>query len=65
MKMNEWFHARIVIEGKTLRAYVDDDPQPVLVVDPMLGQGATGKIGLWGWNSHFRNFSFQPASAKE
>ena len=63
MKVNQWFHVRIELEGETARTYVNDSEEPVLVVEKLLGGRGTGKIGLWGWNSHFRNFSFQPATA--
>lgn len=64
MKMNEWFHVRIELQGEKLSVYVDDASEPALVVEPMLGKRADGKIGLWGWNSHFRNLKFQPSETK-
>ncbi len=61
MKVNEWFRAKIVVKGDSLSVYVDDSPEPVLVVDEMFGGRTKGKIGIWGWNTRFRNFSFEPA----
>ena len=61
MEMNEWFRAKLVIRGKTVAVYVDNAEQPALVVDDLMSDRKTGAIGLWGWRSHFRNFSFTPA----
>lgn len=61
IEVNEWFHARIVLKGKRLAAYVNDSPEPILVVDNTLGDNPTGAVGLWGWDSYFANFRFTPA----
>jgi len=61
INVNEWFHVRIELQGEQLSVYIDDASEPALVVDKMLGERADGKIGLWGWNSHFRNLKFQPS----
>ena len=58
--MNQWFHVKIVLKGKKLTAYVDDQNEPALVIEQMLGERPSGRIGLWGWQTHFRNFSFKP-----
>lgn len=63
MKVNEWFKVRIELEGETARTFVNDSEKPVLVVEKLLGKRPAGKIGVWGWNSHFRNFSFEPAAS--
>lgn len=60
--VNEWFHARIEVSGKRLSVYVDDDPTPVLIVDPVLGDRRSGSIGVWGWDSYFANFRFTPSN---
>ncbi len=60
MTVNEWFKVRIELDGKTLTTYVEDFETPVLVVEEMLGERASGKIGLWGWDTRFRNLRFEP-----
>lgn len=42
----EWFHAKIVVKGKTINVYVNDSKTPSLTVDK-LNDRNTGKIGLW------------------
>lgn len=53
-----WFHVRLEIKGESLKVFVDDSPQPVLVVDPMLDGVSRGSVGVWGWNSYFANFKY-------
>ena len=43
-----------------MTAFVNDDPKPVLEVEPLLGAEKQGKIGVWGWDSYFSNFQFSP-----
>ncbi|MCG8651542.1 MAG: hypothetical protein MI861_16995, partial [Pirellulales bacterium] len=60
MKVDNWFAARVEIEGEAARVFVNDEQQPALVVKPLLGKRNAGGLGIWGWNTHFRNFSFTP-----
>lgn len=64
IKNDQWFHARIEIRADRLQAYVNDGAKPVLVVDKLLGDGADGVIGVWGWDSYFSNFQFKPVRSK-
>lgn len=61
IKKSEWFHLKLEIRGETVKAFVNNAPEPVLVVDKMLGGRATGSIGIWGWDSYFKNFEFKPS----
>ena len=45
-KPDEWFRARIVIEGDRVRAYVNDASEPSLDVRK-LNARRTGKVGIW------------------
>lgn len=56
----DWFHVKLVIEGQKVRAYVNDEKEPVLVVEKILSDQKQGKIGIWGWNAYFSNFSYKP-----
>ena len=43
---NEWFHARITVDGKQIKVYVNGNTTPSLVVEPLVH--TDGKmIGLW------------------
>ena len=43
---DEWFHAKIMIEGKEVRVFVNDSKEPSLVIQQLSSQ-KTGKIGFW------------------
>lgn len=65
LKVDEWFRVRLELKGDQLEVFVNDLKKPALTVAPLLGKRPTGKIGLWGWRSHFRNFSYRPARKPE
>ena len=43
---NEWFHARITVDSKNIKVYVNGNTSPSLVVEPLVHFDGT-KIGLW------------------
>lgn len=56
---NGWFHARIVVEGKTITVFVNDDKKPSLTVEK-LNDRSGGKLALWvgdGSDGEFKNLS--------
>lgn len=59
-----WTKVRIVVDGTRAQLYVDDAPQPCLVVNDLkLGSGS-GRIGLWigpGTVGYFSRLTFTPA----
>ena len=57
----KWFHAKLVIQGVRVKAYVNHDSKPVLVVDQILTDRRNGQIGIWAWNAYFANFRCAPA----
>ena len=65
LKKNQWFHTKLVVKGTEVKVYVDDGPEPVLVVDPMLDGVTMGTVGVWGYNSYFANFKFTPSASAE
>ena len=58
----DWFHARIVVEEKQIKVYVNNAETPSLTVDK-LNSRRTGKIGLWnnGLESDFANLVIAPS----
>jgi hypothetical protein len=58
IKQGEWFHAKFVVKGKTLKVFVNDSANPLLIVDPILDGNSRGSIGVWGWDSYFANFTY-------
>ncbi len=60
---DDWFHARIVIENRTVSVFVNDASDPCLVVES-LSDRSTGQIGLWvgnGSSGDFANLKLTPA----
>lgn len=48
MALNQWITMKIVVKGSQARLYLNQQPQPVLVVNDLkYGPDASGGIGLW------------------
>ena len=43
---DDWFHAKITVEGKNIKVYVNNSIKPSLEVEK-LTQTTNGKVGLW------------------
>ncbi len=58
---NAWTKIKIEVRGDRARLYVNDNPQPALIVnDVKSGSNATGGVALWvgpGTIAHFRNLT--------
>jgi hypothetical protein len=58
MGLNEWIKMKIVVKDATAKLYLNDNPQPVLLVNDLkLGAASSGAIGLWvdgGTDAFFR-----------
>jgi uncharacterized protein (TIGR03067 family) len=56
-----WFHARVEVNKKSVRVWVDDAKEPCLVVD-RLASREKGKVGLWvdSREGTFSNLQIQP-----
>jgi Domain of Unknown Function (DUF1080) len=59
MGLNEWIKMKIVVKNAQAKLYLNDNPQPVLIVNDLkLGAANSGAIGLWldtGTDAFFRN----------
>jgi hypothetical protein len=58
MVPGEWMKLKIVVHGDEARLYVQDAPQPALVVTDLKHGQSQGKIALWvgtGTIAHFAN----------
>jgi hypothetical protein len=59
MGLNEWIKMKIVVKGAVAKLYLNDKPQPVLIVNDLkLGTASSGAIGLWvdgGTEAFFRD----------
>ena len=59
MGLNEWIKMKIVVKNAQAKLYLNDNPQPVLIVNDLkLGPTASGAIGLFvdtGTDAFFRD----------
>lgn len=59
MALNEWIKMKIVVKGAQARLYLNDNPQPALIVNDLkLGSTNSGAIGLFvdsGTDAFFRD----------
>lgn len=59
MGLNEWIKMKIVVKNAQAKLYLNDNPQPVLIVNDLkLGAANSGGIGLWvdgGTDAFFRD----------
>lgn len=53
---DDWFHARIEVQGMTVSVFVNGASSPSLVVDK-LSSRRTGKLGLWVGNGSAGDFA--------
>lgn len=57
-----WFHAKIVIDGLSVKVFVDGSDTPSLEVEK-ISKNIQGKVGLWvgdGSDGYFKNFTLSP-----
>jgi hypothetical protein len=62
---NGWFHVRIVVEGRSIKAFVNGAAEPSLTVTE-LSERRGGRIGLWvgnGSSGDFANLKITPRTA--
>ncbi len=57
---NVWFHARLEIDGTTVRVFVHDAAEPVLVVKDLELGDRSGLVGFWGYPGAFANLKVTP-----
>jgi hypothetical protein len=64
MGLNEWIKMKIVVLHAQAKLYLNDNPQPVLIVNDLkLGADKVGVIGLFvdsGTDAYFRNIKVVP-----
>lgn len=67
---NQWTHVRVEVRGSRLEVYLNNNPQPVLVVARLRGNPGTGGVSFWGrvndqpteWAAALSNISIRPAA---
>ena len=58
-----WFHAKIVVAGKKISVFVNDEPKPCLEVET-LNERTGGRVAIWGGDAgdggYFANLKITP-----
>ena len=57
---NTWFHARLEIDDTTVRVFVNEGKDPVLVVKDLKLGDHSGLVGFWGYPGAFANLKITP-----
>ncbi|MCC6289188.1 MAG: hypothetical protein IT249_15015 [Chitinophagaceae bacterium] len=59
MQMNRWIKMKIIVKGREAKLYIDDNPQPSLIVNDMKhGATSSGSVGFWvgeGTEGYFKD----------
>ena len=55
IKRWQWFHVKLEVKDKNVRVYVNDNPEPVLVVNDMKYGNSKGSVGFWTWDGYYAN----------
>ena len=57
-----WFHLKLVVRGRRVAVYLDDDERPSIEIDEMLDGLEGGTLGVCGRNFYFANFRYTPCN---
>ena len=58
----DWFHVKIVVQGDTIRVYLNGGQKPSVVVGAMFDGDQKGVLGLCGGDFYFANFKYTTVS---
>jgi hypothetical protein len=60
MVPGEWIHFRLDVQGQSVRLYLNNSEQPVLIINDLKQGGGSGRVGLWvgpGTEAHFSDIT--------
>jgi hypothetical protein len=60
IKEMNWFHVRLEVCCSFVKVFVNDGPDPVLVVKDLKFGQSKGRVGLWAWDGYFANLKVTP-----
>jgi len=63
---NQWFHIKLVVSGRTCTVFMNNSPNPTMMVTNLRRGDTEGAIGLWGLGggAYFSNLSYTPGHAR-
>jgi len=53
IRQNEWFHVRIEVQGRQARVFLDNDKEPVQVIEDLMHDHTVGSVGVRSWGGRF------------
>lgn len=65
LQPDQWTHVKIDVHGRHARLYLNNSPNPSLIIDGLKGDSLDGAIGLWGYTreeSYFSNLKITSAT---
>ena len=65
LQPEQWTHVKIDVHGRQARLYVNNSPNPSLVINGLKGDSLDGAVGLWGYTrqeSYFSNLKITSAA---
>ena len=57
LEPQDWFHVKVIVDGRKAEVYINDAEQPCLVVDELFGGLSAGSLGLWVGNGSSGTFA--------
>jgi hypothetical protein len=55
IKQDEWFHVRVEVQGRQARVFLDNEKEPVQVIEDLMHDHAVGSVGVRSWGGRFAN----------
>lgn len=55
IEQDEWFHVRIEVQGRQAQVFLDNNKEPVQVVDDLMHNHGIGSVGVRSWGGRFAN----------
>lgn len=57
LQPDQWMHVKIDVRGRQARLYINNSPNPSLIINGLKGDSLDGAIGLWGYTREESYFS--------
>ena len=57
LQPDQWTHVKIDVHGRQARLYLNNSPNPSLIINGLKGDSLDGAIGLWGYTREEAYFS--------
>lgn len=63
MQLGQWISMKIVVEDSTAKLFLNEEPQPSLIVNDLKNKEESGAVGLWveiGTEAYFKDLKITP-----